>query len=519
MKLVGRTGVIIMMAMVSVAIDCRMAAAQAPIGGGDFGYGVKNEPLPGDTSGPAKPVSCGAFEDGVVVGSKMAVRFDKLEIRSLGHAARVRQTTRNGAVNIASISAAGLTYTEGGNRRTHVNGACYFGGYLGGPKYLTTHGLSIAQGASMEIGVGLLHSSGCGLMETGCCGKEVVSYACDFQSGDNNTLMFYNDLNVVRMPISQFQPIIRIEHGLVSDNSDADIDVKTYRHRMIKIGEDIPPSDCGVGNNTSCGNGGYWHNSPDNIFYWGLDFDAENNPESVNIYKRLSNGIAIEDPDNGDEVWFVCSGNPGGGSPCGQAIPTPTITPSPTPTITPTPPDLDCNAPIDQGTWTPSCVSEISFSYNSTDSCGEWVQAGQWFMWDDQQLQGMLAYNAYFQFEIRRDEEYIDYWHCQCGQSYWTNLPGNSSEYWSEEDDPPWCWIDRNGQEEFELKHYEPNKILADTWYGVYALFTWDEVDFSKVLRLTTEGELCGKWLFCDLGDLFKWAKFSVFDACFGPNC
>ncbi len=165
--------------------------------------------------------------------------------------------------------------------------------------------------------------------------------------------------------------------------------------------------------------------------------------------------------------------------------------------------------PVDHGSWMPTEVTTPIDAYFNRNGA-PWVQVHQHFKWDDAHMNEFKSKNADFQWEVNRlGHEYWDYWHCFGPNIYWTNLPDHT-DMWAEEEDPPWCFLDKSGDEEWEVKSKDPDALQANFEYGVWVEFSRDQEDLGKALPYQTEAEWCGKpWPFCNWGQDFGWGVLS----------
>lgn len=171
--------------------------------------------------------------------------------------------------------------------------------------------------------------------------------------------------------------------------------------------------------------------------------------------------------------------------------------------------------PIDQGTWMPCGQTTPTISLS-----GDHANVNQYFVWDQSHRNTLVNKGGVYQYEIRRDREYWDYFYSGsfCYRAYYSNLPGHTDR-WSEESDsnlsscllrlciPYYYPCD----EEFEVKTKRLTQIEAGKLYYVGAHFYRDTGDRNKPMTLTTESEWCRDWPLCsDSPGRFYYGRMNV---------
>lgn len=160
--------------------------------------------------------------------------------------------------------------------------------------------------------------------------------------------------------------------------------------------------------------------------------------------------------------------------------------------------------------WAPSKWDESVVEYSED---GRYIYFSQSFSWDSGNLENLRGKDVFYQYEVRRDEEYWDFIQPDCSFNYYeTNIPGEIKVDVSEEEDiytSLSCilgggWFNtgfRNiliplekNDEEFELKSETP-LILGG--YYVHIEFSRDPEDQNKPLNYQTESEYCGRLIGC----------------------
>ena len=155
--------------------------------------------------------------------------------------------------------------------------------------------------------------------------------------------------------------------------------------------------------------------------------------------------------------------------------------------------------PIDQGSWMPCGQSNLKINYTSNGTRA-WTSQG--FVWDAQRLNQLKSFGGVYQYEIRRDKEYWDYFKrnwFSCSKAYFTNLPG-ATDKWSEESDLgllPCLVRIIPGDEEFEIKTKRISELEVGVIDYVSAYFYRDEDDKGKNMIVTSESEWCKHWPLC----------------------
>lgn len=141
------------------------------------------------------------------------------------------------------------------------------------------------------------------------------------------------------------------------------------------------------------------------------------------------------------------------------------------------------------------------------------VFLGSFFKWNDDHMDVFKELDSYYQYEIIRDKNVWDYYYCddwECKGKFYTNLPEPDDDR-SEEYDLPWCCYYLPhvplGDEEFEIKCYDPNSLEVGEWYFVYAELSIKSEEKGSTLYVRTQSEYCGKFPLC--GGKYGWCDMT----------